>query len=51
MLMKMNEYPDVTVVAEIDNGERPPHDLPDWLDAVEDVTNDERWTGAHLARA
>jgi hypothetical protein len=47
----IDEYPDGTLVAEIDDGESPPRDLPEWLDVVEDVTNDERWTGAHLARA
>ena len=24
--------------------------LPDWLDVVADVSDDERWTGAQLAR-
>ena len=46
----IDEYPDGTLVAEIDDGNRTPQDLPDWLDVIEDVTNDERWTGAHLAR-
>jgi hypothetical protein len=24
--------------------------VPDWLDVVRDVSDDERWTGAQLAR-
>jgi len=47
----IDEYPDGTLVAEIDDGERPSQSLPGWLDVIEDVTNDERWTGAHLARS
>ena len=41
---------DVAVVAEIDDGELPSDRVPEWLDVLEDVTRDERWTGAGLAR-
>ena len=37
-------------VAEIDDGEHPSAFVPDWLDVVRDVSQDEAWTGARLAR-
>jgi CYTH domain-containing protein len=40
---------DGTLIAEIDDGDRPSDFIPDWLDVVEDVSGDERWTGASLA--
>ena len=38
-----------TLLAEIDDGDRPPVELPGWLDVIRDVSHDERWTGAQLA--
>jgi CYTH domain-containing protein len=39
-----------TLVAEIDDRDDPSESVPDWLDVVRDVTDDEAWTGAGLAR-
>jgi hypothetical protein len=41
---------DGTLVAEIDDGEEPSDFVPDWLDILEDVSSDDAWTGARLAR-
>lgn len=41
---------DGTVLAEIDDGEGPPTTVPTWLPVLRDVSDDERWTGARLAR-
>ena len=46
----IDEHEDGTLVAEIDDGDRPSDLVPGWLGATEDVTEDERWTGAQLAR-
>jgi CYTH domain-containing protein len=46
----VDELEDGTLLAEIDDGEGQPGPLPGWLDVVEDVSGDERWTGAALAR-
>lgn len=46
----IDEHEDGTLVAEIDDGEHPSHDVPEWLDVLEDVSGQERWTGAFLAR-
>jgi CYTH domain-containing protein len=45
----VDELPDGTLLAEFDDGDRAPTDLPQWLDVVADVTDDEEWTGAALA--
>jgi CYTH domain-containing protein len=45
----VDELPDGTLLAEFDDGDRAPTDLPEWLDVVADVTDDEEWTGAALA--
>jgi CYTH domain-containing protein len=42
---------DGTVLAEIDGGESLPDDVPAFLDVIREVTGEERWTGAALARA
>jgi CYTH domain-containing protein len=39
-----------TLIAEIDDDDAPPQATPDWLLVIEDVSGDERWTGAGLAR-
>ncbi|WP_137121602.1 hypothetical protein [Segeticoccus rhizosphaerae] len=49
-LVAIDEHEDGTLVAEIDDGEHPSQDVPEWLDILEDVSDQERWTGAHLAR-
>lgn len=48
----VDEFEDGTLLAEIDLGDGPdPGDLPDWLDVITEVSDDEAWTGARLARA
>jgi CYTH domain-containing protein len=49
VLVAIDEHQDGTLVAETDDGDQPPQDAPDWLDILEDVSNEERWTGAYLA--
>jgi hypothetical protein len=46
----IDEHEDGTLVAEIDDGDEPARDLPAWLDVVREVTDEESWTGAGLAR-
>ncbi len=46
----VDEHEDGTLVAEIDDGEEASYDVPAWLDVVRDVSADEAWTGAALAR-
>jgi CYTH domain-containing protein len=46
----VDEYPDGTLIAEIDDGDAPSRAVPEWLDVVADVSDDERWTGAGLAQ-
>lgn len=48
--LAVDEHGDGTLVAEIDDGDQPSSDVPGWLDVLEDVSEDERWTGAALAR-
>lgn len=50
VLVAIDEHQDGTLVAEIDVGDQPSKGVPDWLDIIEDVCNEERWTGAYLAR-
>jgi CYTH domain-containing protein len=47
----IDEFLDGSLVAEFDDGADEPVDVPDWLDVIADVTDDERWTGAGRARA
>ena len=49
-LVAIDEHSDGTLVAEIDDGDEPSDRVPDWLEVRSDVTYDERWTGAALAR-
>lgn len=49
-LVAVDEHPDGTLIAEIDDGDQPSTSVPQWLDVIEDVTADEAWTGAQLAR-
>jgi CYTH domain-containing protein len=48
--LAVDEHEDGTHVAEIDDGDDPSRAVPTWLDVVRDVTDDEEWTGAALAR-
>ena len=50
LTVAVDELEDGTLLAEIDAGDRPSQAVPEWLDVVEDVSGDERWTGARLAR-
>jgi CYTH domain-containing protein len=45
----IDELEDGTLLAEIDDGDRPPAPVPSWLDVIADVTGDEAWTGGTLA--
>ena len=46
----IDELEDGTLLAEIDDQDGPPVPVPGWLDVLRDVTDDEEWTGARLAR-
>lgn len=46
----VDELEDGTLLAEIDDGDAPSDLVPDWLDVVREVSDDEGWTGAALAR-
>ena len=48
--LAVDEHEDGTLVAEIDDAEHPSLRVPPWLDVIRDVTEDESWTGAALAR-
>ena len=49
LTVAVDEHEDGTLIAEIDDRDRPSQFVPEWLDIVEDVSDDERWTGASLA--
>lgn len=49
LIVAIDEHEGGTLVAEIDDGEQPSPLVPGWLDVVEDVSDDETWTGAALA--
>ena len=49
LTVAVDELEDGTLIAEIDDRDRPSRFVPEWLDIVEDVSDDERWTGASLA--
>jgi hypothetical protein len=46
----IDELEDGTLLAEIDDRDRPAGTVPTWLDVLADVSTDEIWTGATLAR-
>lgn len=50
LLVAIDEHQDGTLIAEIDDRDQPSGFVPEWLDVVRDVSNDEAWTGAGLAR-
>jgi len=45
----VDEFPDGTLLAEIDGGDQPVSDVPAGLDVIREVTSDEAWTGALLS--
>ena len=50
LVVAVDEHEDGTLIAEIDDGDQASDVIPEWLDVVDDVTADEAWTGARLAR-
>lgn len=50
LVVAVDEHEDGSLVAEIDDGDHPSTSVPAWLDVLEDVTENEAWTGAGLAR-
>jgi CYTH domain-containing protein len=46
----IDELEDGTLLAEIDDQDGAPVPVPGWLDVLRDVTDEEKWTGAQLAR-
>ena len=46
----IDELEDGTLLAEIDDQDGVPVPVPSWLDVLREVTDDEGWTGARLAR-
>ncbi len=50
LVVAVDEHEDGSLVAEIDDGDGPPSDVPAWLDVVADVSTEEAWTGAGRAR-
>jgi CYTH domain-containing protein len=50
LTLAVDELEDGSLVAEIDDGDEPSSLIPDWLDVLDDVSGDEAWTGAQLAR-
>ena len=50
LVVAIDEHEDGTLVAEIDDRDRPSTSVPAWLDVVRDVSHDEAWTGVSLAR-
>jgi len=49
-VVAIDEHEDGTLIAEIDDGDQPSTFVPNWLDVVDDLSDDEAWTGARLAR-
>ena len=47
----VDQHDDGTLVAEFDGGEELPADPPAWLEVLREVTDDENFTGGHLALA
>lgn len=49
-IVAVDEHEDGTLVAEIDDRDGPIRPVPSWLEVIADVSDDENWTGARLAR-
>ena len=47
--LSVDELEDGTLLAEIDDGDSDPCEIPVWLSILKEVTEDEDWTGARLA--
>lgn len=47
----VDELPDGTLLAEVDGGDSPVEQVPTGLDVLREVTAEEEWTGAALARS
>ncbi|WP_193315294.1 hypothetical protein [Nostocoides sp. F2B08] len=50
LTVAVDEHEDGSLVAEIDAGAAEPIPTPEWLEVLADVSGDEEWTGAALAR-
>ncbi|CAN5453773.1 hypothetical protein BH23ACT6_BH23ACT6_00070 [soil metagenome] len=50
LMVAVDEHEDGTLIAEFDDRDRASTFVPDWLDVVEDVSDDESWTGGNLAQ-
>ena len=46
----IDEHQDGTFIAEIDDRDYLSTAVPDWLEILEDVSDDERWTGISRVR-
>lgn len=49
LAVAVDVFGDGSVVAEIDDGASPRPAVPDWLEVVRDVSDDEAWTGVAIA--
>jgi CYTH domain-containing protein len=50
VVVAVDEFEDGTLLAEIDDGDQEPAEVPAWLEVERDVSADEEWTGGALAR-
>jgi CYTH domain-containing protein len=50
LTIAVDEFEDGALLAEIDDGDNPPREIPTWLAIQREVTSDEEWTGARRAR-
>jgi CYTH domain-containing protein len=48
--LAVDQLEDGTLLAEIDDRATEPTTVPDWLGVIRELSNEERWTGAELAR-
>ncbi len=48
--LAVDRLEDGSLLAEIDDGDKPHRNVPAWLAVQREVTTDERWTGARLAQ-
>lgn len=50
LIVAVDEHEDGTLVAEIDDGDSAPSNVPAWLNVIKDVSASEEWTGGQLAQ-
>lgn len=50
VVVAIDQIEDGTLLAEIDDGDQPPVEVPGWLAVLAEVSDDEEWTGSRLAR-